>query len=113
MVATAFANLTKGKDLAARFGGEEFIVLLPQTPLEGAATVAESIRKSIAKGRIYNPKTGEEINRVTISIGVTALIHGEAIEDTIARADEALYRAKESGRNRIELDKIGTSTKAA
>lgn len=103
VVATAFRNLTKGKDLAARFGGEEFIVVLPQTPLKGAVAVAESIRQSIEKGRVYNPKTGEEIRRITVSIGVTELIHGETMDEAIARADAALYRAKDAGRNRVEV----------
>ena len=53
VVAKVFSNLTKGKDLAARFGGEEFIILLPETPLRGALTVAESIRRSIEKGRVF------------------------------------------------------------
>ena len=103
VVAKAFSNLTKGKDLAARFGGEEFIILLPETDIKGAAAVAESIRSSIERGRVYNPKTGEEISRITISIGVTELLLDEDIDTTIARADEALYRAKEGGRNRVEL----------
>ena len=102
IVAKVFSNLTKGKDLAARFGGEEFIILLPETPLRGALTVAESIRRSIEKGRVFNPKTGEEVQRVTISLGVTEIVHGEPLEQAIARADEALYRAKEGGRNRVE-----------
>ena len=102
IVAKVFSNLIKGKDLAARFGGEEFIILLPETPLRGAQVVAESIRRSIEKGRVFNPKTGEEVQRVTISLGVTELVHGEAIEQAIARADEALYRAKGGGRNRVE-----------
>ena len=102
IVAKAFAQLTKGKDLAARFGGEEFVILLPETPLRGAVAVAESIRRSIEKGRVFNPKTGEEVRRVTVSLGVTELVHGEPIEQAIARADEALYRAKNGGRNRIE-----------
>lgn len=103
IVAKAFSNLTKGKDLAARFGGEEFIILLPETPLNGAVAVAENIRKSIEKGRVFNPKTGEEVTRVTISIGVTQLKHGENVDEAIARADAALYRAKEGGRNRVEV----------
>ena len=102
IVAKVFSNLTKGKDLAARFGGEEFIILLPETPLRGALTVAESIRRSIEKGRVFNPKTGEQVQRVTISLGVTEIVPGEPIEQAIARADEALYRAKEGGRNRVE-----------
>lgn len=102
IVAKAFSNLTKGKDLAARFGGEEFIILLPETPLAGAVALAENIRRSIEKGRVFNPKTGEEVARVTISLGVTEMLHGEPVEQAIARADEALYRAKEGGRNRVE-----------
>lgn len=103
VVAKAFANLTKGKDLAARFGGEEFLLLLPDTDLEGGCAVAENIRASIERGRVYNPKTGEEIRRVTISIGVTEHVPGEEMETAIARADEALYRAKANGRNRVEI----------
>ena len=102
VVAKAFSNLTKGKDLAARFGGEEFVILLPDTAIEGAVALAESIRSSIERGRVYNPKNGEEIRRITISLGVTEISHGESIDETIARADEALYRAKEGGRNQTQ-----------
>jgi diguanylate cyclase len=103
VVAKAFSNLTKGRDLAARFGGEEFVVLLPQTLLVDAIALAEAIRHGIEQGRVFNPKTGREISRVTISIGVTGITHGEDIEQALARADEALYRAKAGGRNRVEV----------
>ena len=103
VVAKALDNLTKGKDIAARFGGEEFVVVLPDTTIEGGIAVSESIRRNIANGRIFNPKTKEEIQRVTISIGVTEFHLSEDINTVIERADEALYRAKEGGRNRVEV----------
>lgn len=112
IVATALSKLTKGKDLVARFGGEEFVIVLPDTTLEGATTVAEKIRASLENGRVFNPKTGEEIKRVTVSIGVTELEVGEDINVAIARADEALYRAKQGGRNKVEIASINRQPKA-
>ncbi len=103
VVAKALDNLTKGKDIAARFGGEEFVVVLPGTSIDGAVAVSESIRQNIANGRIFNPKTKEEIQRITISIGVTTFDLGEDINAVIERADGALYLAKEGGRNRVEV----------
>ena len=98
VVAKALQKLTKGKDIAARFGGEEFVVVLPDTDINGGVAVSESIRQNIENGRIFNPKTKEEIQRVTISIGVTTF----DINVVIERADAALYRAKAGGRNRVE-----------
>jgi diguanylate cyclase len=111
-VAEVLVKQTKGKDLAARFGGEEFIVLLPETCFEGAVAVAESIRSAIESGRVVNPRTGEEIRRVTISIGVTQFLRDEDVKETISRADEALYAAKENGRNRVEVNPPPGSIKA-
>lgn len=111
-VAEALVKQTKGKDLVARFGGEEFIVLLPETGFEGAVAVAESIRSTIESGRVVNPRTGEEIRRVTISIGVTQFVMDEDVKETISRADEALYAAKENGRNRVEVNPPPGSIKA-
>jgi diguanylate cyclase len=102
-VADVLKSQVKGKDIPTRFGGEEFIVLLPLTDLKGAIVVAETIRKVIERRRVAKPKTGEEIRRVTVSIGVTQFADNEDVKETIARADAALYQAKNNGRNRVEV----------
>jgi diguanylate cyclase (GGDEF)-like protein len=78
-----------------RFGGEEFIVILPGTALRGAAECAERIRAAIAA------RPFDETYRVTISSGVAQYRRGETLPEMLARADEALYRAKSEGRNRV------------
>jgi diguanylate cyclase len=99
VVAKVLKNNTKGKDLPARFGGEEFIAFLPDTNRAGAMVVAEIIRKTIADARIINPRNNQVISTVTVSIGFTEIVPGENIEAAIARADDALYCAKNAGRN--------------
>jgi diguanylate cyclase (GGDEF)-like protein len=88
-------------DLAARLGGEEFAVLLPETILQHAMAIAERIRRSIATSPVVLPDGGSL--SVTMSIGV-ALYHEHEydLSDALERADQALYRAKEAGRNRVE-----------
>jgi diguanylate cyclase len=103
VVASTIIRAVKGADLPCRFGGEEFAVLLPDTPLDGAVTVAENIRRALERSRIVKPRTGEALGQVTISVGVTRLLAGEAPEAALARADAALYAAKQNGRNRIEV----------
>ena len=102
-VAKVLKNNTKGKDLPARFGGEEFIAFLPDTNRAGALVVAEMIRKTIAGARIINPRNNQVISTVTVSIGITEFIPGDTIESVIARADDALYCAKNAGRNQTSF----------
>jgi len=96
----------KGKDTAARFGGEEFILILPETRLEGGFTLAEQIRRNLQTMRWRTKNSGSTIGPITISLGVSQYRPGEQIETLIHRADEALYFAKENGRNKTitELD---------
>jgi diguanylate cyclase (GGDEF)-like protein len=88
-------------DLAARLGGEEFGVLLPDTDLASAQVIAEKIRSSVESVRL--PAGGQIMTRITISIGVVSLIPTEntAINSFIAQADRNLYTAKNLGRNRV------------
>lgn len=87
-------------DIAGRFGGEEFILLLPDTGLEGALAFAERLRHTVEHSEV--DWEGRTIG-VTISIGVTVLrAEDSATEVAIKRADAALYQAKENGRNRVE-----------
>jgi diguanylate cyclase (GGDEF)-like protein len=88
-------------DVAARVGGEEFAVVLPATDLDEAGRVAERIRRDIEASRTALADGGEA--GVTTSIGLTMLQPGDRPESLLARADRALYRAKDAGRNRIEL----------
>jgi diguanylate cyclase len=102
MVAKILTGTLKGKDIVARFGGEEFAVLLPSTPLEGAMVVAELLRKAISSKELKRRDTGDTIGKITVSIGVAAYRVGDdTIPVFIKRADEALYRSKELGRNRV------------
>jgi diguanylate cyclase (GGDEF)-like protein len=94
-------SFRRPSDFAARWGGEEFVVMLPNTPLDGAMEIAEKIRTDIENEKITF-KDGIEIN-VTVSIGVNTLIPSKetSIDSFISAADKALYAAKDAGRNRI------------
>ena len=96
------ASLRRTSDRIARMGGEEFAVVLPQTSLEDACTMAERMRKSVADLRIphVHSPTGTV---VTISAGVSASSSAPSPAAMIAEADRALYRAKSLGRNRVEM----------
>lgn len=91
----------KGQDTAARYGGEEFILLLPDTGLEGAAVLCNKIRERIAGSKLVRTGTRESLGQVTVSAGVAQFRHGEGHMELIQRADDALYRSKKNGRNRV------------
>lgn len=102
LVAKILVRAIKGQDTAARYGGEEFAILLPKTPLEGALKLAEDIREALATRRLVNKNSGKALGNVTVSIGAAKWVPGENKESWIARADQALYAAKNNGRNRVE-----------
>jgi diguanylate cyclase (GGDEF)-like protein len=94
-LAQAMSRLVRETDLLARWGGEEFVLLVPGGDAGAARQVAEKLRAAIEK------MSFDEIGRVTCSFGVTQFVDGDAAEDIVGRADEALYRAKLEGRNRV------------
>jgi diguanylate cyclase len=102
-VSTLLSANIKGKDTVARMGGEEFAVLLPETPLANAERVAEVLRAAIERSRLKRLDTGETVGRVTVSIGVTAYRPGESHDDFVGRADKALYLSKKAGRNHVSV----------
>ncbi|MBC7699184.1 diguanylate cyclase, partial [Aquabacterium sp.] len=87
-------------DHAARWGGEEFLLLLPETALPGAGLLANRLRESIAELRV--PGKDGPLS-VTMTFGISTLHLNEPIDQAIARADKALYDGKRRGRNRVEL----------
>lgn len=101
-VASTLKRCTKGKDYVARFGGEEFSIILPQTDMKGGSIVAEQIRNAVSSGDLKNNQTGESYGRITMSIGVGQYRSDDLPNCLVQRADIALYLAKERGRNRIE-----------
>lgn len=103
LVAKTLIDGVKGRDLAARFGGEEFAIILPETDLNSALTVAEALRKSVEGKEVINRSSNENLGRITLSAGVAQYINGESVTDLIGRADAALYEAKKGGRNCVKV----------
>ncbi len=101
VVGTILRENSKGRDLAARYGGEEFCVVLPATKLQNGKILADQMRNLIATKKIVRKRTGEELRQITMSFGLSQFRHGESVSDFIARADSALYFAKQTGRNRV------------
>lgn len=101
--AEVLTNSVKGRDLAVRFGGEEFLVLLPQTSQAGALAVAEQIRVAFSRVRIRRTGSTDTARPVSLSVGVAIPTRGETVEAAIERADQALYAAKKGGRNCVRL----------
>jgi len=98
-VAKILQRHTREVDITARLGGEEFLILLPQTDRKGGRNLAERIRKSVKKEEILTPT---QIVKVTVSCGVATFKEGDNTDTLLKRADQALYRAKEKGRDRVE-----------
>ncbi|MCK9490849.1 MAG: diguanylate cyclase [Sulfurimonas sp.] len=88
----------RGVDIVCRWGGEEFIILLPTADLEGAISIANKIQKSIREVKI------DKVGTITASFGVSEVREGEEMQDAINRADKALYIAKKSGRDSVRSE---------
>ncbi len=101
LVARELTDGVKGRDFAARFGGEEFAIMLPETPLAGAQRVAEALRKAVEAKEVVNKANNQKLGRITLSIGIAEFASGETVLDFIDRADTALYSAKRGGRNQV------------
>ncbi|WP_298259787.1 GGDEF domain-containing protein [Bradyrhizobium sp.] len=100
LVAKVLQENVRECDLAARYGGEELMAILPGAALDICFEVAERIRRRICEARLTRRTTGEEISSVTVSIGVAQFRMGETADGMIDRCDRALYQAKRLGRNR-------------
>ncbi|GMR08155.1 MAG: hypothetical protein BMS9Abin26_1160 [Gammaproteobacteria bacterium] len=101
-IAQVINSNVRETDFFARFGGEEFVVLLPETTLEAAEVVAEKIRKTVEECEFHSK--GDHV-LITVSCGISELRRGDSMEVVFERADKNLYRAKETGRNRCISDR--------
>jgi len=110
-IAAALTRTVRGGDVVARYGGEEFAVILPGTGQRGAVTVAENLRRAVQQQSLAvegerGLPSGLPPIRVTISAGISCYDHGEKLADWLNRADGALYRAKNEGRNRVAFAEL-------
>ncbi len=96
------AKSVRAEDVVCRFGGEEFVIILPTADLEASRARAERIRSKLRDLTVLHQ--GQSLGRITISIGVSALpLHGTSPKELLEAADAALYRAKREGRDRVAL----------
>lgn len=108
LVARTLTDNVKGRDFASRYGGEEFAIILPDTPLSAGLRVADILRKSVESKEVVNKASNEHLGRITLSIGIAEYTPGEDIPALVERADQALYEAKRGGRNRVVQAKPAT-----
>ena len=103
-IASLLTSAVRASDFVGRYGGEEFLIVLPETDDDGAASFAERVRERVER-HVFEPWGDTRTLRMTTSIGVATFPAAriESVEDLFARADAALYRAKAEGRNRVRL----------
>jgi diguanylate cyclase (GGDEF)-like protein len=103
--ADSLQSAVRATDLACRYGGEEFVVLLPHTDLEEALVVAERIRHGVEDLEFYPvvPGQGQRKAGITVSVGASLFAPKGDMNELVRQADVAMYRAKEAGRNRVAL----------
>jgi len=99
-VATLIGKNIRGQDYLARFGGEEFVIILPDTKLDSALCVANNIRSYLADQALYDSSNDMQLGRLTLSMGVASRQLSDSAEKLIERADKCLYLAKSQGRNK-------------
>jgi diguanylate cyclase len=104
LVARCMKECIKGRDIVARYGGEEFAIILPDTALEAAVMAANVVRKQVSAKKIVNRRNGATLGQITLSIGVAQYRAGEPASELVHRADEALYLAKSSGRDKVSSE---------
>ena len=109
MVARMLKDTVKGTDVVARFGGEEFAIILPHTPLVGARVVAENIRRTIASKELKHKDRQDSYGCVTVSIGIASVTSADTVPLLIKRADDALFAAKHAGRNCVSSGDVASA----
>ncbi|GJE15342.1 GGDEF domain-containing protein [Methylobacterium marchantiae] len=111
LVAIVMREHLKARATLARFGGEEFGILLPETDRAAAVAIAEKVRASVMGRELVKRTTGESLGKVTISLGVATSRRGDTAVSLLERADQCMFMAKRDGRNRT-VDDSGVTTEA-
>ena len=101
-VASSLKRSIKKTDFVARFGGEEFVIILPDSDINSAMVVAEQLRKIVSAGKLTDKGKNVSYGKTMVSIGVTQFRASDLSNEIVSRADKALYLAKDRGRNRVE-----------
>ena len=100
-VSAMLTDLVTSDGMPARYGGEEFALVLPNIDIVGAVELADTVRSAVSSKRLRKRQSNEDIGSITLSLGVAKFQPGEPAAAFIKRADDSLYQAKNSGRNRV------------
>jgi diguanylate cyclase len=109
MFAKLLSSNVKGRDTVARFGGEEFAIILPETKLADAERLTENIRSQLECKEFAVNNSGEPIGQITASFGIAQLGERDDADTLVQRADAKLYEAKCAGRNRVAIDRAAAA----